>query len=336
VHTGQHYDEEMSEVFFRELGIPRPHYNLGIGNLSHGAMTGRQLEQIERVLEVEKPTWMVVYGDTNSTLAGALAGAKMNIPVAHVEAGLRSYNRVMPEEINRVVVDHLSTLLFAPTDAAVRNLQKEGIAGDLVLQTGDVMFDVALYFGARARTESRVLEELRLEHGSYVLATIHRQENVDDPRRLRSIIEGLGGAGIPVLLPLHPRTRERIRTLGIPVPPAIRLLDPLGYIDMARLEQSAAVIATDSGGVQREAFFHRIPCVVLRTETEWTELVELGWNRLAPPESAAVISDAIKGAHGMCGLDASPYGRGDAAEVIVDALLRVASYSSTPNGVAEA
>jgi UDP-GlcNAc3NAcA epimerase len=226
-----------------------------------------------------------------------------------------------------VVVDHLSTLLFAPTDTAVRNLQKEGIAGDLVLQTGDVMFDVALYFGARARTESRVLEELHLELGNYVLATIHRQENVDDPRRLRSIIEGLGGAGMPVLIPLHPRTRERIRMLGIPVPPAIRLLDPLGYIDMARLEQSAAVIATDSGGVQREAFFHRIPCVVLRTETEWTELVELGWNRLAPPESALVISDAIKGAQGMCGLDASPYGRGDAAEVIVEALLRVASYN---------
>ncbi|MCG3202985.1 MAG: UDP-2,3-diacetamido-2,3-dideoxy-D-glucuronate 2-epimerase [Gammaproteobacteria bacterium] len=321
VHTGQHYDDAMSEVFFRELEIDQPQYNLGIGSLGHGAMTGRQLEALESVLVDEGPDVVLVYGDTNSTLAGALAAVKLHIPVAHVEAGLRSFNRRMPEEINRVVVDHVATTLFAPTEAAVTNLRREGIAHSAIHRTGDVMYDVALYFGRRAATESSVLETLGATPGKYVLATIHRQENVDHPPTLQSIMNGFGGCGMRVILPMHPRTRKQITEAGIVVPENLTIIDPVGYLDMSRLEQCAALIATDSGGVQKEAFFARVPCVTLREETEWVELVELGWNCVVPPRSAAVIATAISERVGSRGVSASPYGDGRAASAIVDRLI---------------
>jgi UDP-GlcNAc3NAcA epimerase len=321
VHTGQHYDDAMSEVFFRELELEQPRYNLGIGSLGHGAMTGRQLEALERVFVDEGPDVVLVYGDTNSTLAGALAAVKLHIPVAHVEAGLRSFNRRMPEEINRVVVDHVSTTLFAPTEAAVTNLRREGIADSAIHRTGDVMYDVALYFGRRAAKESRVLETLGATPGLYVLATIHRQENVDDPSTLQAIMDGFGGCGMRVVLPMHPRTRKQIAEAGTAVPENLTIIDPVGYIDMSRLEQCAALIATDSGGVQKEAFFARVPCVTLREETEWVELVELGWNCVVPPRSAAAIAAAIRERVGSRGVSASPYGDGHAAGTIVERLI---------------
>lgn len=296
VHTGQHYDENMSDVFFQELDIPAPKHHLGIGSGSHGAQTGRMLEAIEKVLLHEKPDVMLIYGDTNSTLAGALAAAKLHVPVAHVEAGLRSFNRKMPEEINRVVADHLSAMLFAPTQAAVDNLAREGIPAERVHLVGDVMYDAAVHFGARAG--DRILNDLGLKPKGYVLATLHRAENTDDPQRLTCIFAALTEVArqIPVVLPLHPRTRVALQKADCPLPTAdcpLQLLPPLGYLDMLALERHARLIATDSGGVQKEAFFQRVPCVTLRDETEWVELVECGWNRLAPPTSQHAIGAAL-------------------------------------------
>jgi len=283
LHTGQHYDENMSQVFFDELDIPHPHYNLGVGSLPHGAQTGRMLERIEEVLLKEKPAWVLVYGDTNSTLAGALAAAKLHIPVAHVEAGLRSYNRHMPEEINRVLADHLSTLLFCPTRAAVDNLAGEGIREGVEL-VGDVMYDAALYYVERAEAHSTILADLSLRPQEYVLATVHRAENTDDPLRLRAIVEGLDAVAqkMPVVIPLHPRTRSALEREGLlaQAAGACRLIPPLGYLDMVLLEKNARLIATDSGGVQKEAYFYGVPCITLREETEWVETVETGWNVL--------------------------------------------------------
>jgi UDP-GlcNAc3NAcA epimerase len=321
VHTGQHYDENMSDVFFQELEIPKPAYFLGIGSAGHGAQTGRMLEAIEKVLLDTRPDKLLIYGDTNSTLAGALAAAKLHIPVAHVEAGLRSFNRKMPEEINRVVSDHLSTWLFAPTDAAVQNLRDEGIVGDKVRLVGDVMYDAAIYYGNRARRD--VLQDLGLEAKNYVLATIHRAENTDDPARLRGVVEGLNAVAeaLPVVLPLHPRTRAALdrAQLRQQCSPRLRLVDPLGYLDMAMLEKQASVIATDSGGVQKEAFFHRVPCVTLRDETEWIELVELGWNRLVPPGNADAIAASVLASLNDNQERSTPpalYGGGQAGETI--------------------
>ncbi|MBI3821362.1 MAG: UDP-N-acetylglucosamine 2-epimerase (non-hydrolyzing) [Planctomycetes bacterium] len=295
VHTGQHYDENMSDVFFQELEIPTPAYHLGVGSGGHGAQTGRMLEAIEEVLRETKPDKMLIYGDTNSTLAGALAAAKLHVPVAHVEAGLRSFNRKMPEEINRVVSDHLSTWLFAPTEAAVTNLQNEGITGAKVALVGDVMYDAAIYYGTRTRADT--LGKLGLQSKHYVLATIHRAENTDAQTRLRDVFGGLNAIAdeLPVVLPLHPRTRAALTRDNLleRCNPNLRLLDPLGYLDMVMLEKHASVIATDSGGVQKEAFFHRVPCVTLRDETEWVELVELGWNRLVPPTDAGAIHAGV-------------------------------------------
>jgi UDP-GlcNAc3NAcA epimerase len=295
VHTGQHFDAAMSDIFFREMQIPEPKHHLGIGGLAHGAMTGRMLEAVERVLLAEKPGAVIVYGDTNSTLAGALAAAKLNIPVAHVEAGLRSFNRAMPEEINRVVADHVSSVLFAPTETAVRNLVAEGVSRDAVVLTGDVMFDAALIFGAAAERRSQVLERLRLARKGYILATVHRAENTDTPARLQAIFGGLAAASAlhPVVLPLHPRTKAALGAIGFEPPPSLRLVEPLGFLDMVMLEKHARLIATDSGGVQKEAFFHSVPCVTLRDETEWVELIEIGANRLAPPSDARTITEAI-------------------------------------------
>lgn len=323
VHTGQHYDAAMSDVFFEELGLARPDFHLGIGGGLHGAMTGRMLEAIERVLVEEEPAMALVYGDTNSTLAGALAAAKLHIPVAHVEAGLRSYNRRMPEEVNRVLTDHLSQVLFAPTEGAVANLLREGIPPDSVHAVGDVMFDAALHFGPLAEARSGILDRFSLRPRGYVLATLHRAENTDDPGRLAAILGGLAAVAveIPVVLPLHPRTRGALERLGMSAAAeSLQLVDPVGYLDMTLLERAARLIATDSGGVQKEAFFHQVPCVTLRDETEWTELVELGWNRVTPPTDAAAVASAILESLDRKGREAAPFGDGRAAVRIADVL----------------
>ncbi|MCX7993327.1 MAG: UDP-N-acetylglucosamine 2-epimerase (non-hydrolyzing) [Fimbriimonadales bacterium] len=324
IHTGQHYDFAMNEVFFEELELPAPDYWLGIGSGTHGEQTGRMLEAIEKVLVEIQPDWVLVYGDTNSTLAGALAAAKMHLPVAHVEAGLRSFNRRMPEEINRVLTDHLSTLLFAPTETAMKNLQREGIPAKHIALVGDVMYDAALHYAEKARQKSTILERLRLSPGGYILATIHRAENTDAPERLRVILDALAQLShhAPVVVPLHPRTRQRLQSFGIAVgdPDGLSFIDPVGYLDMVQLESHAAVIITDSGGVQKEAFFYRVPCVTVREETEWVELVELGWNRLAPPISIDSIVETVLAVQGTSGREGNIYGVGDAAQRIADYL----------------
>jgi len=331
IHTGQHYDDDMSRVFFDELDMPMPAYNLGVGSGNHGMQTGRMLEAIENLLLEVRPDRVLVYGDTNSTLAGALAAAKLHIPVAHVEAGLRSYNRTMPEEINRIATDHIADLLFAPTEAAVSNLRCEGIAADRIHLTGDVMYDVALRFASCAERRSSILRELDLAPKSYVLATIHRAGNVDDPVRLEAIYEGLerAAATLPVVWPVHPRTRppvDAIRARRNSAPP-LRLIAPVGYLDMILLEKNARLIVTDSGGVQKEAFFHGVPCLTLREETEWVELVELGWNRLCPPASAEAVHHGILDALDMAGVPAQPYGAGDAGAKVAAILCQNFSHS---------
>ena len=280
VHTGQHFDPEMSQSFFRELELPEPAHNLGIHGGGHGAMTGRMLQALEPILQTERPDAVLVYGDTNSTLAGALAAAKLNIPVAHVEAGLRSFNRRMPEEINRVLADHVSTLLYCPTDAAVGNLAQEGITAG-VAKVGDVMYDATLHAAARARSSSCILERLRLTDGAFALATVHRAENTDDPAVLSQILDYLRGrAGSePMVLPLHPRTRGAVEGAALSLD-GLTAVPPCGYLDVHRLLQGATTVYTDSGGLQKEAYFHRKPCVTLRGETEWVETVACGWNRL--------------------------------------------------------
>jgi UDP-GlcNAc3NAcA epimerase len=326
VHTGQHYDENMSAIFFEELALPRPDLELGVGSASHAVQTGRMLEALEPVLRRERPDWALVYGDTNSTLAGALAAAKLGLPVAHVEAGLRSGNRRMPEEINRILADRCSDLLFAPTRAAVANLRREGVPEERIAAVGDVMYDAVLFHAERAEARSRALAELGLAPGGYVLATVHRAENTDDPSRLRAILDGLSAVAeeLPVVLPLHPRTRARLGAEATAPAAKLRLLAPVGYLDMLMLEKHAALVATDSGGVQKEAYFQRVPCVTLRGETEWVELVELGWNRLAPPVSPGAVRDAVRAAlrapRPAAG-GASPYGDGRAAEAICRRLL---------------
>ena len=320
LHTGQHYDPNMSDVFFKELEIPKPDFNLEIHSGSHGAQTGRMLEKIEAVLQEERPDWVLVYGDTNSTLAGALAAAKLHIPIAHVEAGLRSFNRRMPEEVNRVLTDHMSDLLFAPTESAVANLRKEGIPEEKVRLVGDVMYDAALFYGAKAEKESRILEDLELEARCYVLATIHRAENTDDPQRLAAIFEGLCEVASreKVVLPLHPRTRKMLESQWLleNVRNRLTLIDPVGYLDMVMLEKNARAIATDSGGIQKEAFFYRVPCVTLRDETEWVELVESGWNKIVPPYSADVVCSSINLVFKRPEIAGDLYGDGNSAIMI--------------------
>jgi UDP-GlcNAc3NAcA epimerase len=293
VHTGQHYDYELSDVFFDELGIPPPDHNLEVGSCDHGAQTGRMLERIEEVLAAEKPDWVIVYGDTNSTLAGAVAAAKLHVPVAHVEAGLRSFNKVMPEELNRVLADHAADLLLCPSETAVTNLAKEGIRNGVKL-VGDVMYDALQSAVARAHQKTDILESLSLEKGAYGLATIHRAENTDDPSRLASIVRGLGGLDEPVLFPVHPRTRKAMEEAGLAPAPRVRILDPLGYLDMSRLVEAARVVLTDSGGLQKEAYWLGTPCVTLRDETEWVETVASGWNTLAGTDADAIARAACR------------------------------------------
>lgn len=326
VHTGQHYDEAMSQVFFTELGIPSPAIHLGVGSASHGAQTGRMLEAIEKAMDAVRPDWMLVYGDTNSTLAAALAAVKRHVPVAHVEAGLRSFNRRMPEELNRVLTDHAADLLLAPTDTAVANLRAEGVPASRIRQVGDVMYDAARHFGAEAASRSQALARHGLQPGGYALATLHRAENTDDPARLTILMQALMrvSQALPVIMPLHPRTQKALLASGLLPEAADRLIltGPQGYMDMAMLAQHARVIATDSGGLQKEAFFYRVPGVVLKEESEWTELLDLGWNRLAPPTDArAVARSILAAAASPGGREASPYGDGQAAEAVVRALL---------------
>ena len=326
LHTGQHFDAAMSDQFFSELDIPEPAFHLGIGGGSHGANTGRMLEAIERVLLDVRPDAVLVYGDTDSTLAGALAASKLKIPVMHVEAGLRSFNRHQPEEQNRVLTDHLAALCFAPTDRAVAHLQREGIPAERIVRTGDVMADAARIFGEVAESRasellgSEILESLGGADQRFVLATIHRAENTDDAARLEAILMALSQAPLPVLLPLHPRTRARIAEHGLDLLLGpLTLTEPLGFLAMLLLERWAALVVTDSGGVQKEAFLQGTPCVTVRRETEWVELLDCGWNRLADPASSAAMLAAMQQ---QLALDASHprpllYGDGHAAEAIV-------------------
>jgi UDP-GlcNAc3NAcA epimerase len=306
VHTGQHYDYMMDKVFFEELELPKSDYHLGVGSGSHARQTGIMLEKIEAVLQKEKPEVVMVYGDTNSTLSGALVAAKLNIPVAHVEAGLRSYNRTMPEEINRLLTDHLSTFLFCPTDQAVRNLLKEGIKDGRtrkVKNVGDVMYDSILYYSKIAEKKSAILHGLNLvnpqsvppgrDNSQYYLVTLHRAENTDDPRRLKSILRALNeiGKNTPTVLPLHPRTKKMMKVHHLFPFKSIKFIEPVSYLDMLKLEKNAKAILTDSGGVQKEAYWLKVPCFTLREETEWVETVKSGWNVLVGTRMKRIVKE---------------------------------------------
>ena len=319
MHTGQHYDAGLSDVFFRELDLPLPDDELGVGSGPHGAQTGRMLEGVEGVIVRDRPDVVLVVGDTNSTLAGALASAKLGVPVAHVEAGLRSYQRDMPEEINRVLTDHLSSLLFCPSNTSVANLLKEGIEQG-VHQVGDVMFDVLSRYLPSAEERARIVRDLGVEQGDFALATIHRAENTDDRARLTSVLaslERVASLGIPVVFPVHPRTRRALAD----VRPArgVRLIPPASYLQMLSLEASASVILTDSGGVQKEAYWLGVPCVTLRDETEWVETVDLGWNVVAGCDPDAVATAVARDT--PTGPRPPVYGDGRSADRIVAALV---------------
>jgi UDP-GlcNAc3NAcA epimerase len=317
IHTGQHYDDNMSALFFDELGIPAPDVNLGIGSASHGEQTGLMLAQIEKVLLDREPDWVLVYGDTNSTLAGALSGAKLGIRVAHVEAGLRSFNRRMPEEINRVLTDHVSDLLLCPSKTAMDNLEREGITRGAYL-VGDVMADALWFAVEAARSRSQVMARLGIGKGCYLLVTVHRAENTDDPTRLSSILNALNSLGEPVIFPIHPRTRLAMSQLECAPAPHVRIIEPVGYLDMVTLEQNARLVLTDSGGIQKEAYWLGVPCVTLRDETEWSETVQAGWNVIVGAD-ASRIADAVE--H-LSPPDERPelYGDGKAAQRCVSLL----------------
>ena len=293
-HTGQHYDYGMSRIFFDELGISEPDVNLGVGSGPHGWQTGQMLMRIEEVLRAEKPDWVLVYGDTNSTLAGALAACKLRIPLAHVEAGLRSFNRDMPEEHNRVLTDHCSDLLFCPTQTALNNLAEEGITQGVHL-VGDTMYDAALQFVEIACQRSTILQDLGLKSKDYLLATIHRPCNTDISENLRNILAAFLEIGEPIVFPVHPRTRQRIAELGGAFNVEcttcnVRMIEPVGYLDMLVLEQNARLILTDSGGIQKEAYFFAVPCVTLRLETEWVETLETGYNVLVGADRERIVA----------------------------------------------
>jgi UDP-GlcNAc3NAcA epimerase len=312
VHTGQHFDDNMSSVFFSELEIAPPRHHFTVNNTAHGAMTGEMLQSIEHVLISEKPSAAIVYGDTNSTLAGALAAAKLQIPVIHIEAGLRSFNKRMPEEINRIVTDHVSDILFCPTRVAAANLEREGINRGVNL-VGDLMYDATLIATPIAERNSTILDDLELSPRRYGVATIHRAANTDDAAMLSRLFDYCAGHAreMPIILPIHPRTLAAAKRAGIdPARPGIRVVQPLGYLDMCKLVHHASVVLTDSGGLQKEAYFHRVPCVTLREETEWTETVACGWNRLW--ETAD-----YRPRH-----DISDYGKGDAARQILETVRR--------------
>lgn len=318
VHTGQHFDYNMSQVFFDEMGIMQPDYNLGVGGGTHGQNTGQMIEKIEEVLLKERPDQVLVYGDTDSTLAGALAAVKLHIPVAHVEAGLRSYNRNMPEEINRVLTDHAADLLFAPTNAAVKNLKKEGIQGKKVVPTGDVMYDAALYYRKFAKRPCSP----DLPESDFVLCTLHRAENTDDADRLRNIFDSLDVITdeLAVILPLHPRTRKIMTQIGYCAKHNnLHIIEPVGYLQMLWMIERCRMVMTDSGGLQKEAYFFQKPCVTLRDETEWVELIEIGANILAGANKNGIIDAFVKSKERM--IEKSMlYGDGSSTRQIVDVL----------------
>jgi UDP-GlcNAc3NAcA epimerase len=291
IHTGQHYDYLMSAVFFEQLGIPEPDYNLGVGSASHGRQTGEMLIRIEDTLSQEKPDCVLVYGDTNSTLAGALTAAKRNLPVAHVEAGLRSFNRLMPEEINRVLTDHLADLLFCPTETARHNLAREGITKG-VFDVGDVMYDAVLDSMEMMEAKSHILDSLDLQSGAYLLATIHRPSNTDNPRNLGNILAAFDRIGERIVFPAHPRASAAIASTGYQLSSRVKLVEPVSYLNMLALERNARMILTDSGGVQKEAYLFGVPCVTLREQTEWIETIEAGWNMLVGANKAKIVQAA--------------------------------------------
>jgi UDP-GlcNAc3NAcA epimerase len=342
VHTGQHYDENMSAVFFDELGIPKPDYNLAVGSGSHGHMTAAMLSGLETILEKENPAAVVIYGDTNSTIAAALAAAKIHIPVVHIEAGLRSFNKAMPEEINRIAADHMSTLLFVPTQAGIANLSKEGfslnqkvkatIDAPNVYHCGDVMYDNSLYFAQLSDQKSRIIDVLRLQYTDFVLCTIHRDNNTDNPEALASIFTALMSlveqTNMRVILPLHPRTRHKIQTLlnhdfqeKLHTETRIQLIEPAGFLDMIALEKNARLIVTDSGGVQKEAYFFAKPCVILREQTEWVEVVEAGAALLTGSDSTQILAAAQQLLQKNIQTDTSIFGDGQAAAFICQKII---------------
>ena len=324
IHTGQHFDTNMSDIFFEEMRIPRPQYFLDIHSVGHGAMTGRMMEAIEEVLIKEKPSYVLVYGDTNSTLAGALAAKKLQVRVVHVEAGLRSFNMRMPEEINRILTDRISDILCCPTDNAVENLRKEGFGQFhcTIAKTGDVMQDVAYFYSVYSAEKSRIIKKLGLEGKDFALCTIHRAENTDDPVRLASIVGALNeiSRNIPVVLPLHPRTRKIMASC--PVPFAFEPIHPVGYFDMIELIKHTKVVLTDSGGLQKEAFFFDKPCVTLRDETEWVELLSSGANRLAGADRERIVKYRIEAITDPIVFNKDLYGNGRASENIVKYIQR--------------
>ncbi len=289
IHTGQHYDKNMSDIFFEELHIPRPKYNLAIGSGNHGKQTGEMLEKIEEVLLNEKPDAVLVYGDTNSTLAGALAASKLLIPVIHIEAGLRSFNKAMPEEQNRILTDHISELLFCPTETAVNNLEKESIKNK-VFNVGDIIYDAVLYNIKLAEEKSNILQTLNLKGKEYILATIHRAENTNSYERMKNIVEAFNKANKEIVLPLHPRTIGFLKKYDLSFSEKIKVIEPVGYLDMLLLEKNASKILTDSGGVQKEAYFLDVPCITMRDETEWIETVNYGWNILVGADYNKILS----------------------------------------------
>jgi len=324
VHSGQHYDGNMSDVFFAEMALPAPDHHLGIGSASHAGQTARIMEALDALVETEEPDWLVVFGDTNTTLAGALVASKRGTKLCHIEAGLRSFNRAMPEEINRQVTDVLSDRLYAPSDVAVANLEAEGVAADKIVRCGDIMYDAVLAFREAALQSGLPLEL----PGQYALLTLHRQENVDDRERLTSIIETLEGVSVelPVICPLHPRTAKTLEGFGLRDRwnACVTTLEPVGYLNMLRLQAESAVVLTDSGGVQKEAFFLGVPCCTLRTETEWTELVDLGWNTLVDVNDPEVATSTVLNRLCQGGAEGEPYGDGNTAEFIVKDLAQCA------------
>ena len=323
VHTGQHYDYGMSQIFFDELDISPPDVDLGVGSGPHGRQTGQMLAALEPVMQEQKPTWVLVYGDTNSTLAGAVCACKLRLPLAHVEAGLRSYNKEMPEEHNRVLSDHCADTLFCPTPLAVKNLATEGITHNVHL-VGDTMYDAFSKFAKGGQRSSKLVQELEIESKGYVLATVHRPSNTDVPENLAGIVHALEEMDDPVVFPVHPRTKGAVAKLhaGFAQPgksSKLRLVEPVGYLDMLVLEQNARMILTDSGGVQKEAYFFGVPCVTIRSETEWVETLQDGWNVLVAPDRQAIL-DAVRSRRTVQGHPPAVFGDGNAAGRIVEIL----------------
>ncbi len=329
VHTGQHYDYLMSEVFFRELGLDNPIYNLEVGSGRHGEQTGQMLMRLERVLLDERPDWVIVRGDTNSTLAAALAAAKLHIPVAHIEAGLRSFRKQMPEEINRVVTDHISDILFCPSESAMNNLLREGIGAGL-FQVGDVMCDAVLYNEQAAQKHSTILNETNLLPKTYLVVTIHRAENTDNRDNLQAILSALGQINERIIFPVHPRTRQVIEEQKMIIPEQVECMQPVSYFDMLMLVKHARLLLTDSGGLQKEAFFLRTPCITLRNETEWIETVQVGWNILVGANQDRIVA-AIKHFQPAQVYPDNLYGDGAASDKIV----RILASNSVSSGSVE-